>query len=147
MFSAYELVAMQSCCQHISRIKIKGKRKANRNNWRGLRIPEIHADPPLSSMMSDSQGRPSDYLPSPGQPPIPWRQWKVSFAVYQMKKEIHLERLQRAHPDGAEEAAAVQQPAAYSDREKNLALFSCLGAGGQRLFHGTEDSANFDRLP
>ncbi len=25
-------------------------------------------------------------------PPIPWPHWNVSFAVYQMKKEIHLER-------------------------------------------------------
>ncbi|MCP3661002.1 MAG: hypothetical protein GY696_00665, partial [Gammaproteobacteria bacterium] len=38
-----------------------------------------------------------------------------------------------------------QQPEPYSRIEKNLDLFALLGAEGQRLFNGTEDSDNFDR--
>ena len=95
--------------------------------------------------MSDSYGLPPSFLPSPGCPPIPWIQWKISFMAFQRKRGIHLTRLQNRHIADGEDAA--QQPAAYSDAEKNLDLYLSLGPEGQRLFNGTPDAANFDRDP
>ncbi len=102
--------------------------------------------------MSDS-GKPFGFLPFPGKPPVLWNLWKNSIIVYRMRRECHLQRLQRPAPipqieDG--NAGAAQQaapPVAYSDREKNLDLFDCLGAEGQRLFYGTPNSQDYARDP
>ncbi|MCP3666896.1 MAG: DDE-type integrase/transposase/recombinase [Gammaproteobacteria bacterium] len=70
-----------------------------------------------------------------------------------MRRECHLQRLQRPAPIPQNEdgnAGAAQQaapPVAYSDREKNLDLFDCLGAEGQRLFYGTPNSQDYARDP
>ncbi len=101
--------------------------------------------------MSD-HGRPDPFLPCPGQPPVPWPQWKRTFRAFTERKEIHLDRLrdqrqpvQNPDPDQPRRGAQAQQANAYSRKERNLALYGTIGTEGQRLFGATPDSDNYDR--
>ena len=97
--------------------------------------------------MSFNVASPPDFLPFPGEPPIPWAQWKTTFKAFVKAKDINLTRQRDNGLRGLTDAqrAAVQQTPAYSDEEKNLNLYLYLGAEGQRKFQGTPDYANYDR--
>ena len=81
----------------------------------------------------------------PGEPPIPWRQWKELFTIFRQRREFQLQRFQRDAAAAAADAAAAQQPEAYPREQKNLDLISLLGPEGHRLYMGTPNSANYDR--
>ena len=103
--------------------------------------------------MSDTPGRPPAFLSHPGDPEIPWAQWKITWTAYVTKREIHLNRQlnlasSRNETPGAGTAAQrppAQQAGAYSDSEKNLDLYMSLGAEGMRLFNGTENATDWER--
>ena len=71
------------------------------------------------------------FLQFPGEPTIPYDQWKSSVQAAILQKEFHVQRLPpKEILDAAGERA--QQAHAYSDEEKNVDVFVVLGIEGQR---------------
>ncbi len=91
------------------------------------------------------------FLPFPGEPTIPYQQWKTTAMAFIRQKQFHISRLPpRGLPappadDDAQPAQQAPPGNVYSDAEKNLDLYLALGTEGQRCFNGTPDASNFDR--
>ena len=86
------------------------------------------------------------FMEFPGEPPIPYSQWKFMAKTAISCKELHISRL---NAFGSQEASppvgGAQQAHTYDDSEKNMDLFNCLGTEGQRRYMGTSDFQNFKK--
>ena len=67
------------------------------------------------------------FLPTPGEPPVPYEQWKSTACACILTKDFHLKRLPTGRPQPGEQGA--QQASVYSDTEEFGPIFG-LGHGG-----------------
>ena len=88
--------------------------------------------------MTDSSEVPL-FLPTPGNPPIPWPEWKLNWSAYLQKRQFQIERLSGPTGTPTVPGTQAQQAFSYSDAEKNAELVLRLGAEGRRLFHGATE--------
>ncbi len=95
-----------------------------------------------------SLGLPEPFMEHPGDPPVPWIQWRFGWENYVELRRIHVKRLNfRCEIPKTGEASSAQQALEYSKKEENLEFVQSLGTEGRRLFTGTENYKDLDREP
>ena len=89
------------------------------------------------------------FMEHPGEPQIPYSQWKFMAKMEIACKELHIACLNVTGSQDTSTSAtgggAQQALHTYADLEKNMDLFKCLGTEGQRRYMGTSDYDNFKK--